>query len=520
MIIDKNLRDMILFIYHHFHNLSSRSGGGGNVTTSQLNTALADKLDKGGYTGTAQDLKNASDTVDSKTIHWNDVQNKPELDFIPTSWNKKNNKEVIRTQVDNWLRLNDQNTHTEGVYLGESVVRTDGQLQVGPNGNVFRTDSTVDIEGIILGDEVRISKHGSDSIVFGDAELTQLVYGEFKGIKIWNNADNNKVVLAGGGVKPLSELDNKNIKVGGRNLLINSGQRITNSNYNLAVYKLTEELKDGEQVTLTIKGQLGTGKTAFAAYNSGDFLELSKLLDKGNGFYQNTFIWKTTAGSRAANNKTLWVLTYNEVVTAQSSIEWIKLEKGNSATDWTPAFEDYDFIKPGFLLSELNTFKRRETGGYYVNFGGGTGILLSFEGGGSTSSLEFYKANWYPETRIQVRNTVDGNRFNDDNESFRELAWFSDIARAGGDIGGNWTADKAWQNGFIFVRNACNIELNQLDNMGSIFFRKVFVGGNITFTCAGKTIIYTNGSAFNGGDGSTATVSIFENKCYIDIKNV
>ena len=124
MIIDPSLRDMILFIYHHIHNLNSGSGGG-NVTTSQLNTALADKvdkvagkglstndyttadknkinlidskLDKGTYNGTAQDLKNAIDTIDNKTINWNDVQNKPELDFIPTSWNKKNNKEVIRT---------------------------------------------------------------------------------------------------------------------------------------------------------------------------------------------------------------------------------------------------------------------------------------------------------------------------------------------------------------------------------------------------------------------------------------
>ena len=47
MIIDPNLRDMILFIFHHLHNLNSGSGGG-NVTTSQLNTALDSKVDKVG----------------------------------------------------------------------------------------------------------------------------------------------------------------------------------------------------------------------------------------------------------------------------------------------------------------------------------------------------------------------------------------------------------------------------------------------------------------------------------------
>ena len=56
--------------------------------------------------------------------------------------------------------------------------------------------------------------------------------------------------------------------------------------------------------------------------------------------------------------------------------------------------------------------------------------------------------------------------------------------------------------------------------MGSISFRKVFAGGNVTFNCSGKQIIYTSGNLFNGGDGSTATVSIWNNKCYIDIRNI
>ena len=197
-----------------------------------------------------------------------------------------------------------------------------------------------------------------------------------------------------------------------------------------------------------------------------------------------------------------------------------KIEYGDTPTIWSPAPEDDTFIKHGFLISELKTFKNRQTGGYYVNNGGGTGILLSFEGGGSTSSLEFYKSDWYPATRIGVRNTVDGNRFNDDNGDFRELAWFDDITRTGGAIGGNWTAEKVWQNGVIFVGNSCNVELNQLENMSSISFRKVFADGNVSFTCTGKIIIYTGDNAFNGGDGSTAVASIFENKCYIDIRNI
>jgi len=140
-----------------------------------------------------------------------------------------------------------------------------------------------------------------------------------------------------------------NIQVGGRNLLRNSGQKITNNNYDIAVYELTEDIKEGEAVTLTIKGKLGAGKTAFAVYNSGDFLELSQLLDKGNGIYQNTFNWKKVINGRTADNKTLWIWTYNSNVDVESTIEWIKLERGNHFTEWTPA--------PGDLESQITTAK-------------------------------------------------------------------------------------------------------------------------------------------------------------------
>ena len=325
-------------------------------------------------------------------------------------------------------------------------------------------------------------------------------------------------MLGGGGDVELSELKNDNIKVGGRNLLKKQWWKITNKNYAIASYTLTEELKIGELLTVTIKGQLGAGKIAFALYDEIGTIEQCALFDKGGGIYQNTFNYAGHGG--ISNKMILTVFIYNVSTVVDSTIEWIKLERGNTATDWSPAHEDNNFIKPGFLVSELDTFKRRKTGGYYVSFGVGTGILLSFEAGGSTSSLEFYKANWYSETRIQVRNTVDGSRFNDDNGGFRELAWFSDLYKPGATITGDWLAEKAYQNSTIFVQNPCNIELSELDNFGSMSFRKVFASGDITFSFHGKTIIYTSSNTFNGSEGSTATVSIFYNKCYIDIKNV
>ena len=94
------------------------------------------------------------------------------------------------------------------------------------------------------------------------------------------------------------------------------------------------------------------------------------------------------------------------------------------------------------------------------------------------------------------------------------------VPRAGAAIGSNWTAVVEHQNNTIFVENSLNIELNQLQNMGSISFIKTFDNGAVTFTCAGKNLIYPFDNTFNGKKGSTAVVSIHDNDCYIRISNV
>lgn len=170
-------------------------------------------------------------------------------------------------------------------------------------------------------------------------------------------------------------------------------------------------------------------------------------------------------------------------------------------------------------FSELNNITRKQ-GEYTILSTGGSGAYLMFYTAGSTSSIEIFKKDWYAATRLGVRNTVDGSRFNEDNGDFRDLAWYGDVYRVGAEIGGNWAAVEQWQNGVIFVSTSLNIDLSFLKNMGNMSFRKVFAGGNVTFTCTRKTIIYTGDNAFNGGDGSTAVVSIWNNKCYIDIRNI
>lgn len=48
----------------------------------------------------------------------------------------------IAQSTDEWLRLNDDGSHTSGVYFGPSIVRTDGYFQIGNNGASGQWDGT------------------------------------------------------------------------------------------------------------------------------------------------------------------------------------------------------------------------------------------------------------------------------------------------------------------------------------------------------------------------------------------
>lgn len=131
------------------------------------------------------------------------------------------------------------------------------------------------------------------------------------------------------------------IQVGGRNYLTNSIINKTNSDYRIAsIYFGNEKPKDGEEFTISIKGELGKGKRAFGVYNSGGNVSLVSL-DKrdSNGIYRGTFNWIVAS----TNNTHINIYTIDSSTVVDSTIEWVKLEKGNKvSSSWTPAPEDTD----------------------------------------------------------------------------------------------------------------------------------------------------------------------------------
>lgn len=162
-------------------------------------------------------------------------------------------------------------------------------------------------------------------------------------ITLDTKGDKDKSLMADGNYRKLP--------VHGRNLLLGSGKEVSNSNYNIANYWLTEQIQEGTQVTVTIWGELGEGTTGFALFNSGDAVGAGKpvpIITPTNGKGIATFSWNLINNSGTVENSTflnIFSYPYGNKPTNPSTIHKIKLEYGDISTEWTPAWEDIPDIE-------------------------------------------------------------------------------------------------------------------------------------------------------------------------------
>ena len=63
------------------------------------------------------------------------------INLVASKWIYLNGKRAF-TINDAWLRINEDNLFTEGIYTGQSIVRTDAQFQVGDSGSKFYANSS------------------------------------------------------------------------------------------------------------------------------------------------------------------------------------------------------------------------------------------------------------------------------------------------------------------------------------------------------------------------------------------
>ena len=130
-----------------------------------------------------------------------------------------------------------------------------------------------------------------------------------------------------------------NLSVGGRNLIRDSATQVQNSNYLIQSYLMTDNsLQEGEPVTVTIWGNLGSDREAFWPFNSNGWNWLGAMRKVSDGIYRLSTVWQRSKNN-PSNDRLLIYCGPNSGRTA-SQIDRIKLERGNVATDWTPAPED------------------------------------------------------------------------------------------------------------------------------------------------------------------------------------
>lgn len=138
-----------------------------------------------------------------------------------------------------------------------------------------------------------------------------------------------------------AELDK--LQVGGRNLIRDSGTPITSSDYGQR-YKITEAPAVGDDVIVTLYGEVGADRTGIGVFNSRGYGELFTISKISDGIYQGKGKWKLPNGGQNngiyADNTHLNLYFYPNTANSEYTINKIKFERGTVATDWTPAPED------------------------------------------------------------------------------------------------------------------------------------------------------------------------------------
>jgi hypothetical protein len=596
----------------------------------------------------ASDVHSWAKQPNKPTYTWSDILNKPELNFIPLSWNKRNNKEIIRTQVDDWLRINELGSHLNGVYFGTSIVRTDGSFQVGSDGNVFRTHKETNNDSIVIGNKIRIKTGQDDThIGFGNPEWTKLVYGEFAGIKIWNNVDNNKVVLAGGGVIQRDQLTetaqylryaligsgklSKNISgrfrageflngqdapltgwfnyFGGRHSNVNN-----NFSYNFAIpfegergmyyfnnrtggresswYKFIGfgalnnnglfrewNLPHGLSTYIGDSGVYGV-RTKFSGEGGDLILSADTTGIFGKGFKkENSSNDKVLLGGGGdinlsdLKNENIKIGGRNLIKDSNSfNVRSWNYKKGthkgstfvtprgsqyeNEATKLTFSGQEWDifqkihfdesgsYMLSGWVKLETannllvvvnNSYSATAIFGKAVITGAGWqkfSILLNVSGNlqqtfghihlGGYATLPTGETQSPGDVLLWNLKLEKGNKVTDWSPAPEDIEYKIDKIIKAGDVTvvTDWYYNLDYLGGTIIIESNCIVRLDYVPSGCSGSILKSGNNNNISFSCNGKQIVYTGDNVINGKDGSTATFTIYKNKCYIRISNV
>lgn len=131
-----------------------------------------------------------------------------------------------------------------------------------------------------------------------------------------------------------------NIKVGIRNLLLDSGKPVTTSEYLIKRYDASL-IKPGTKYTLVLRGKISEGKK-FGVWFNGSATVVSYV---ETGVNLNTKIVQFTSPSQITH-QLVSLYNYPGNVSGEATVEWVAMYEGHikPPLDWTPAPEDIDQV--------------------------------------------------------------------------------------------------------------------------------------------------------------------------------
>ena len=187
------------------------------------------------------------------------------------------------------------------------------------------------------------------------------------------------------------------LNIGGRNLLKNSGVVVTNNKYKIASYQVTEDIKLGDTITLTIDGDFADGcwPLLIAGGGNGNYGSLQRGVN----------VWKNNLNLDFKKGDSFSVFIIgNGNSTKTNTIRKIKLERGNKATDWSPAPEDVWDTMVDLGIIDKNAIYLTEAEKANVKFING----MFSKGADYTNGTEVVK-NTITTGALTVGNTLGGN---------------------------------------------------------------------------------------------------------------
>ncbi|WP_082406763.1 carbohydrate binding domain-containing protein [Bacillus sp. JCM 19041] len=142
----------------------------------------------------------------------------------------------------------------------------------------------------------------------------------------------------------IAELTNElvNVGSGGKNLILESNKVIRNSSYLINRFTLSEDFIPDQTYTLTIKGDINEDSHFGVWQNGGSTSRGSMIKDEKTGFHTLTFVSSTTLFPQDSRLINIYNRPNPNPNRGTATIEWIKLEKGNRSTGYSPAPEDVD----------------------------------------------------------------------------------------------------------------------------------------------------------------------------------